>query len=183
MEQGPVEVSKVMLADEIERVCSVRPAHLKLSGGNKSEALHRTWLAYFTKAPRAGFRVFDESGIVRPYKKQQLLEFWKRWNGHHPNTYIAATKYRNCGGPHRADSRRCLTRPTRKRRMGGITQDIALARACELKIDVLLIQEPWWSERTKRHPFYDLYLPFGGERIRPIAATYIRKDPKRISSS
>ena len=26
---------------------------------------------------------------------------------------MAATKCRNCGGPHRADSRRCLARPTR----------------------------------------------------------------------
>ncbi|POS82439.1 hypothetical protein EPUL_005781 [Erysiphe pulchra] len=133
MEQGLVEVSKSMLADEIERVCSVRPAHLKLYGGNKPESPHRTWLAYFSKAPRGGFRVFDESGIVRPYKKQQPLEFCKRCNGHHPSKNcsrapscancgstnhtadicMAATKCRNCGGPHRADSRRCLARPTR----------------------------------------------------------------------
>lgn len=26
---------------------------------------------------------------------------------------MAATKYRNCGDPHRAGSRRCLARPTR----------------------------------------------------------------------
>ncbi|KHJ30669.1 putative eka-like protein [Erysiphe necator] len=76
MEHGKVEVSKSMLSDEIERVCSERPAHLKLYGQNNSEAPHRTWMAFFTKAPRAGFRV-------------------------------------NCGGPHRADSRRCLARPTR----------------------------------------------------------------------
>lgn len=63
---------------------------------------------------------------------------------------------------------------------GSASQDIAMARACELRIDVLLIQEPWWSSRTKTHPYYDLYLPFGGENIRPRAATYIRKDPKRI---
>ena len=65
---------------------------------------------------------------------------------------------------------------------GSASQDIAMARACELRIDVLLIQEPWWSGRTKTHPNYDLYLPYGGENIRPRAATYIRKDPKRISS-
>ncbi|KHJ30732.1 putative eka-like protein [Erysiphe necator] len=133
MEHGKVEVSKSMLSDEIERVCSERPAHLKLYGQNDSEAPHRTWMAFFTKAPRAGFRVFDESGIVRPYKKQQPLEFCKRCNGHHPSrncsrapscancgstnhsvdTCMAATKCRNCGRPHRADSRRCLARPTR----------------------------------------------------------------------
>ena len=65
---------------------------------------------------------------------------------------------------------------------GGATQDIALSRACELRIDVLLIQEPWWSNFTKTHPYYDVFLPFGGENIRPRAATYIRKDPNRLTS-
>ncbi|KHJ31883.1 putative eka-like protein [Erysiphe necator] len=133
MEQGVVEVSKDMLSDEIERVSSMRPAHLKLYGRNNLESPHRTWLAYFPKAPRGGFRVFDESGVLRPYKKQKPTEFCERCNGHHPSkncsrapscancgsTYhtadigMAATKCRNCGGPHRADSRRCLARPTR----------------------------------------------------------------------
>ncbi|KHJ31097.1 putative eka-like protein [Erysiphe necator] len=133
MEEGQVEVSKSMLSDEIERVCSVRPAYIKLFGQNNSKAPHRTWMAYFCKAPRSGFRVFDESGIMRPYKKQQSIEFCKRCNGHHPSKNCsrapscgncgsknhnvdickAATKCRNCGGPHRADSRRCLARPTR----------------------------------------------------------------------
>ena len=38
---------------------------------------------------------------------------------------------------------------------GSATHDIALARAYELEIDVLLVQEPWWSERTKTHPHFD----------------------------
>lgn len=67
-----------------------------------------------------------------------------------------------------------------KRGKGGSTQDIALTRACELRIDVLLLQEPWWSERTKTHPYYDLHLPFGGDNIRPRAVTNVKKDPKRI---
>ncbi|KHJ30290.1 putative eka-like protein [Erysiphe necator] len=133
MEQELVEVNKEMLVDEIERVCSARLAHFKLYGGNKLEAPHITWLAYFSKAPREGFRMFDESGIVRPYKKQQPLEFCKRCNGHHlskncsrapsyanygltnhtTDICMAATKRRNCGGPHPADSRRRLVRPTR----------------------------------------------------------------------
>lgn len=132
-EQGDMEVNSSMLADEVERVCSVRPVQLKLYGRNKTEAPHRTWMVFFSKAPRVGFRVFDESGIARPFKKQQPLEFCKRCNGHHPtkncsrapscgncgstnhseNTCMAATKCRNCGGPHRSDSRRCLARPTR----------------------------------------------------------------------
>ncbi|POS82614.1 hypothetical protein EPUL_004433, partial [Erysiphe pulchra] len=131
--QGKIEVSKEMLADEIERVCSIRPALLKLYGRNNPEAPHRTWMALFSKAPRPGFRVFDESGIGRPFKKQQTLEFCKRCNGHHAtkncsrapscgncgstnhveDNCMAATKCRNCGGPHRSESRRCLARPTR----------------------------------------------------------------------
>ncbi|KAI1005068.1 hypothetical protein K3495_g3158 [Podosphaera aphanis] len=57
-EQGEIEVSKSMLTDEIERVSSIRPAHVKFYGANKAEAPHRTWMAYFTKAPRTAFRVF-----------------------------------------------------------------------------------------------------------------------------
>ncbi|POS83107.1 hypothetical protein EPUL_004738 [Erysiphe pulchra] len=65
--QGEIEVSSSMLTDEIERVCSLRPAHVKLYGRNKAEAPHRTWMAFFTKAPNATFRVIDESGIARPF--------------------------------------------------------------------------------------------------------------------
>ncbi|KHJ35571.1 putative eka-like protein [Erysiphe necator] len=133
MEQGVVEVSKDMLSDKIERVSSMRPAHLKLYGRNNLKVPHRTWLAYFPKAPRRGFRVFDESRMVRPYKKHQPIEFCKRCNGHRPSkncsrapscanfrstnhtadNCMATTKCRNCGGPHRADSRRCLACPMR----------------------------------------------------------------------
>ncbi|KAI0996157.1 hypothetical protein K3495_g12023 [Podosphaera aphanis] len=132
-EQGEIEVSKSMLTDEIERVSSIRPAHVKFYGANKAEAPHRTWMAYFTKAPRTAFRVFDESGIARRFKKQQSLDFCKRCNGHHPtkncsrapsygncgstnhleDSCMAATKCRNCGGPHRSESRKCLACPTR----------------------------------------------------------------------
>ncbi|KHJ30048.1 putative eka-like protein [Erysiphe necator] len=49
-EQGVVEVSNSMLADEVERVCSVRPAHIKLYGRNKPEAPYRTWMAFFPNA-------------------------------------------------------------------------------------------------------------------------------------
>ncbi|KHJ31149.1 putative eka-like protein [Erysiphe necator] len=92
-------------------------------------------MAFFSKASHCGFRVFGESGIARPFKKQQPLEFYKRCNRHHPakncsrapscgncgsknhatDNCLAATKCRNCGGPHRSDSRKCLVRPTRSR--------------------------------------------------------------------
>ncbi|KHJ30941.1 putative eka-like protein [Erysiphe necator] len=132
-EHGEVEVNKSMLTEEIERVCHTRPAHVKLYGGIKPGAPHRTWMAYFPTAPRTSFRVFDESGIARKFKKQQPLEFCKRCNGHHltknyprapscgncwstnhtEELCMAATKCRNCGGPHRSNSRRCFARPTR----------------------------------------------------------------------
>lgn len=132
-EHGEVEISSSLLSDEIERVCSMRPVYVKLYGRNKPEAPHRTWMAFFLKTPRIGFRVFDESGIARSFKKQHPLQFCKRCNGHHPDKNCsrapscsncgstnhatdackAATKCRNCGGPHRSDSRRCLARPTR----------------------------------------------------------------------
>ncbi|POS82999.1 hypothetical protein EPUL_003800, partial [Erysiphe pulchra] len=230
-EQGEVEVSSSMLSNEIERVCSMQPGYM----------------AIFSKAPRCGFRVFDESRIVRPFKKQQPLEFCKRCNGHHPakncsrapscgncgstnhatDICMAATKCQNCGGAHRSDSRdreyqavlraraaeenavsienmnaeltssqlQENTKTTDNiqashvedstsdaRRRGENIQDIALARGCELKTDVLLIQELWWSDRTKIHPFYDLHLPCGGDNVRPRAATYSRKDSKRLTS-
>ncbi|KHJ34876.1 putative eka-like protein [Erysiphe necator] len=72
-------------------------------------------------------------GLRDRSKKQQPSEFCKRCNGHHltkncsrapffgicsstnhsEDLCIATTKCRNCGGPHRSDSRRCLARPTR----------------------------------------------------------------------
>ncbi|KHJ30753.1 putative eka-like protein [Erysiphe necator] len=70
-EHGEVEVSSSMPTEEVERVCSIRPAHVKLYGRNKAEAPHRTWMAYFSKSSCAGFRVFDESGIARQFKKQK----------------------------------------------------------------------------------------------------------------
>ncbi|KHJ30405.1 putative eka-like protein [Erysiphe necator] len=65
--EGKIELTKDMLANEIERVSLVRPAFLKMFGRNIPDAPHRTWMAYFSKAPRPGFRVFDESGIVKKF--------------------------------------------------------------------------------------------------------------------
>ncbi|POS85814.1 hypothetical protein EPUL_001067 [Erysiphe pulchra] len=90
MEQGVVDVRKSMLADEIERVCSLRSAHLKLYGRNKSEAPHVLQAMQWTSS---GKKLLKSTVIV--------------------DTCMAATICRNCGGPHRADSRRCLARPNR----------------------------------------------------------------------
>lgn len=59
---------------------------------------------------------------------------------------------------------------------GDTTHDIALARACELELDFLLVQEPWWSGCTKSHPYFDRHTPYGGTNIRPREITYTRKD-------
>ncbi|KHJ35253.1 putative eka-like protein [Erysiphe necator] len=131
--EGKIEVTKDMLANVIERVFLVRPALLKMFGRNIPDAPHRTWMAYFSKAPRPGFRVSDESGIVRKFKKRQPLDFCKRCNGHHSpkncsrapscgncgsnmhteDLCMASTKCENFGCPHRSDSYKCLARPTR----------------------------------------------------------------------
>ncbi|POS82289.1 hypothetical protein EPUL_005800 [Erysiphe pulchra] len=129
--EGHVEITKFMLADEIERVSSKRPAFVKLYGTPKPDAPHRTWMAFSTDTPRDGFRVFDESGITKVFKKKQSIEFCKFCN-HSTKTCSRApscgncgstmhaqvdckalTKCRNFGGPHRSDSHRCLARPTR----------------------------------------------------------------------
>ncbi|KHJ34547.1 putative eka-like protein [Erysiphe necator] len=73
--QGKVEVRNTMLADEIERVSLIRPSFLKLYGQNNPAAPHRIWMAFFAKAPRPGFRVFDESGpALQKEKTPRILQ-------------------------------------------------------------------------------------------------------------
>ncbi|KAI0999532.1 hypothetical protein K3495_g8662 [Podosphaera aphanis] len=130
---GRIEVTKNMLAEEIERVTTVRPSALKPFGQNNPNAPHKTWMAYFSKAPRPGFRVFDQSGIVSKFKQQRPIDFCNRCNGYHPSRFCSRapscgncgskmheedackslTKCKNCGGPHRSDSKKCLARPNR----------------------------------------------------------------------
>ena len=62
---------------------------------------------------------------------------------------------------------------------GGSTQNIALARAFELGINVVLVQEPLWNKQkntTKDHPGYTNHLPNGGENVRPRIVTYTQID-------
>ncbi|KAI0991119.1 hypothetical protein K3495_g17068, partial [Podosphaera aphanis] len=69
---------------------------------------------------------------------------------------------------------------------GGATHDIALSRAYELGVDVLLIQEPLWNKRTKAtksHPGYNSHMPYGGVDVRPRAVTYTRKNDREISAT
>lgn len=95
---GQVEVSKSMLIDKIERVSSKHPALVKLYGTTNPEAPHRPWLALFSEAPRTGFRVFDESGITKIFKKKQPIEFFKQCNRHNSTrNYSRALFCGNCG--------------------------------------------------------------------------------------
>ncbi|KHJ30976.1 putative eka-like protein [Erysiphe necator] len=102
-EQGAVDLSSSMLADEIESVYSVRPVHLKLYGRNHTKAPNRTWMIFFSKAPR-------------PLKSNNLLSFANDAMGIIPRKTALEhhlVEMVNCGGSHRSDSCRCLARPTR----------------------------------------------------------------------
>ncbi|POS82964.1 hypothetical protein EPUL_004832 [Erysiphe pulchra] len=62
------------------------------------------------------------------------------------------------------------------------THDLALSRAYELEVDILLIQEPWWSGKTKSHSGFDCHEPFGAVNFRPRAIIYTRRDNLKISA-
>ena len=68
---------------------------------------------------------------------------------------------------------------------GGTTHNIALSRAYELGVDVVLIQEPRWNLRSKEtisHPGYICHTPHGDVDVRPRAVTYTRKTKNLISA-
>ncbi|KHJ35194.1 putative eka-like protein [Erysiphe necator] len=115
--EGHIEIMKSKLADEIERVSSKRLAFVKIHGTPKSDAPHKTWIAFFIDTPRVGFRGFDESGVTKVFKKKQPIEFCKRCNGHHNSkTCSCAPPFGNCGSTRHAQedySHKCLARPTR----------------------------------------------------------------------
>ncbi|POS82406.1 hypothetical protein EPUL_004121, partial [Erysiphe pulchra] len=62
---GHVEVTKELPSQEIERVTKMRPPFLKLYGRYVLEAPYRTWMAFFTKAPRPNFRVLKIGAFGR----------------------------------------------------------------------------------------------------------------------
>ena len=69
---------------------------------------------------------------------------------------------------------------------GGQSHDIALSRADELGVDVVLIQEPLWNnatKETKSHPGYDCHTPHGGVNIRPRAVTYTLINRRNLSAT
>ncbi|KHJ34722.1 putative eka-like protein [Erysiphe necator] len=108
---------------------------VRVHGKTRVGAPHRSWLAHFPRdqAPRPGFRLFDKSGVAVLYKLRRSIQQCKRYHGFHAtrgcsrapacencsstmysmNECKAPTNCRNCGGPHRSDSRNYLARPSR----------------------------------------------------------------------
>ncbi|POS85461.1 hypothetical protein EPUL_002699 [Erysiphe pulchra] len=120
--KGQTEVTKEMLSNKIERVTSTRPTSVRHYGTSNTEAPHRTWMAYFDKASRPSFRVFDESGRELLYSKsRRRLTFASVvMDTTQQDTILAFTKCKNCGGPHRSNSHKCLARSFR---YGGPTKE------------------------------------------------------------
>ncbi|POS82454.1 hypothetical protein EPUL_005836, partial [Erysiphe pulchra] len=132
---GRVVVDNDSVIAEITRVTNSTPKIVRLHGKTRPGAPHHSWLSHFTReqAPRPGFRIFDESGLASIYKPRQTIQQCKRCLGflltrgcsrapacencsstmHHNIECKAPTRCRNCGGPHRSDSRNCLARPSR----------------------------------------------------------------------
>lgn len=132
---GTTTVTETQLTSEIERVTTVTPKSVRLRGKSKLGALYRTWIAFFEKdkAPKAGFRLFDDSGRAYNINPRKNNANCKRCLGFHSTGSCsrapacgrcgskmhmekmcqAPVKCRNCGGPHRSDSRSCLARPSR----------------------------------------------------------------------
>ncbi|POS84006.1 hypothetical protein EPUL_004462 [Erysiphe pulchra] len=97
-EQGEVEVSKSMLTDEIERVCHIRPAHVKLKF-KKLQPLEfcKRCNGYHPKKNCSRAPSCGNCGSTN----------------HTEELCIATTECKNCGVPHRSDRTRCFARPTR----------------------------------------------------------------------
>ncbi|KHJ30326.1 putative eka-like protein [Erysiphe necator] len=133
--EGRKPVAESEVITELERVTGLTPKSVRYRGKSKVGALYRTWMVFFDKdsAPKPGFRLFDDSGRATPLKPRQSKLNCKRCLGFHSTGCCsrapacgrcgsimhleeeckALTKCRNCGGPHRSDSRKCLARPTK----------------------------------------------------------------------
>ncbi|KAI1004635.1 hypothetical protein K3495_g3576 [Podosphaera aphanis] len=139
---GRVTVTEELIRDEIIRNTDITPLKVRPHGKSRLRVPHQTWLAYFERfsAPRPGFRLFDESGVAVRHQPERTVQQCKRclefhrtrgcsrapafWSCsskmHSTSEYKARIKCRNCGRPHRSDSRSCLARPTRS---GPVTKE------------------------------------------------------------
>ncbi|KAI1002490.1 hypothetical protein K3495_g5711 [Podosphaera aphanis] len=139
---GRVLITEEMVINEITRITKATPFKARPHGKSRLGAIQQSWLAYFEKAsaPRPGFRLLDDSGVTVRHQPQRTVQQCKRclefhgtrgcsrapacWNCsskmHSTAECKDHTKCRNCGGPHRSDSRSCLARPTRS---GPVTKE------------------------------------------------------------
>ena len=139
---GRVQITEEMVINEISRITKAIPFKARPHGKSRLGAIQQSWLAYFEKAsaPRPGFRIFDDSGVAVRHQPQRTVQQCKRCLGFHGTRGCskapacwncsskmhssaeckASSKCRNCGGPHRSDSRSCLARPTRS---GPVTKE------------------------------------------------------------
>ncbi|CCU82299.1 putative effector protein [Blumeria hordei DH14] len=132
---GPIEITAKMVADKVTRVTKLVPFLVRPHGQCKPGAPYENWQALFPResTPRPGFRLFDNSGAAKLFRPRRPIEQCKRclgfhtsrgcsrtpacWkcgsNMHSESECKALTRCRNCGGPHRSDSRACLARPNK----------------------------------------------------------------------
>ena len=124
---------------------------MRPQGTCRPGAPYRNWLAFFAResAPRAGFRLFDESGLATKFKPGQITKQCYRCLGFHATRGCsrapacrnfgstvhseekckALTKCRNCCRPHRSNFRDCLARPSKN---GPVTKE---QLACILQVE------------------------------------------------
>ena len=132
---GRVTVSEKEIICEIERVTGAIAKSVRHEGKTKFAAPYRTRVAYFDSenAPHYGFRLFENSRRAYPKKQWGPPVVCIRCQRLHltggcfralvcgkcgftmrlERDCKAPIKCRNCGGPHRSDSRNYLARPTR----------------------------------------------------------------------
>ncbi|POS88253.1 hypothetical protein EPUL_000078 [Erysiphe pulchra] len=172
-EKGQVETKKEMLANEIERVTLMRPALKCLARLTRSGQPTKEQLKTLRKVGEREFQALARAKAAE--EKAATLESNRVISNSQPEIInINASQKSSVEDT----TGRRLPQPLKFMSInvgrGGITQDITLARACELKVDVLLVQEPWWVGQAKSHPFFERHPPFGGENVRPRAVTYTR---------
>ncbi|CCU78149.1 EKA-like protein [Blumeria hordei DH14] len=148
---GPRAVDARWVSAKILSTTGALPTQVRPHGTCRPGAPYQNWHALFSRdcAPRAGFRIFYESGMATIHKPCHQIEQCKRCLGFHTTRGCsrapacwncgsnmhseykckALTKCRNCGGPHRSDSRDCQVRP---RKSGPVTKE-QLARIRHLE--------------------------------------------------
>ncbi|CCU78249.1 EKA-like protein [Blumeria hordei DH14] len=141
-EHGPRAVDAGWVSTKILSTTGALPIQVRPHGTCRPGAPYQNWHALFSRdcAPRAGFRIFDESGMATIHKPRRQIEQCKRcmgfhttrgcsrapacwncgFNMHSESECKALTKCRNCGGPHRSDYRDCQVRP---RKSGPVTKE------------------------------------------------------------